>query len=181
MLFLSSKKLTGLYVLIIGMAILAKTIFPAINNLYLFFILLFIISINFIVVSIRNDRTKRLIIPGVIFLLFAVFMFLYFLLLYKYCTFIKIWPVLGLFPSIALIIYYVISVSKSPAIIIPGIFIGIISLVILMKNFGIMKINFLNFTLILISSMLIIIGLFLIFQKRIEDLNKKRSKLKYKK
>jgi hypothetical protein len=181
MFFISSKKLTGLYVLIIGIAILLKTIFPDINNLYLFFVLIFIISINFIVVSIRSDKTKRLIIPGIIFLLFAVFMFLYFLILYKYCSFKKIWPVLGLFPSAALIVYYLISIAKSPALIVPGIFIGIISIVILLKNFGIMKINFLNFTLILISSMLIIIGTYLIFQKKIEILNKNRQKISRKK
>ena len=79
---------------------------------------------------------------------------------------------MGLFPSIALIAYYLISSSKSPATIIPGIFIAIISLVIFFNTADIVSIDFKSFLIILIASMLIVIGLYLIFQKKIDKIKK---------
>lgn len=142
MILVTTKRLTGIYIFIIGIGLLLKAIFPEINIAIIFFILLFAISLNFIYIAVKKEKRKRMIIPGVILLLLSLFLALHFLFLYQYVDFIKIWPIIGLFPSIALIVYYLISTTRSPGIIIPGIFIGIFSIVILIKNMSFLKINF---------------------------------------
>lgn len=168
---LSKKQVLGIYIFLLGIAVLIKIIFPNIKIVFFVFGIFIVISINLIISSIKKDVSKKFIIPGITLFLLSTFLIIYFLFLSN-ITFSKIWPIMGLFPSIALISYYLISTAKSPATIIPGIFIAIISLVIFFNTADIVNINFKTFLIILIASMLIIIGLYLIFQKKIDEIKK---------
>ena len=100
------------------------------------------LSMNLYMTLYKSRRTvlqKSLNHTGI--LLLSTFLIIYFLLLENCISFDKIWPIMGLFPSIALIVYYMISSSKSPATIIPGIFIAIISLVLFLNTADIISIN----------------------------------------
>ncbi|MCK4798475.1 MAG: hypothetical protein KAT05_13930 [Spirochaetes bacterium] len=167
-----TKKLLGIYIFIIGLSILIKILFPDLEGIYFILSFIIIVSINFIIKSVRLQKSKRFIIPGITLLLSSVF-FLFYLLFFKNIyRFDKIWPILGLFPSISLIFYYIISTRKSPATIIPGLFIGLMSFVLLLITTGIFKIKFTDFLIMLLAGMIIVIGLYLMFDKQITNIKK---------
>lgn len=183
---ISKRQVMGFYVFIIGLSIILKTIFPGFKLIYFFFAFLIIISIHLIISSLFSTKSKKLIIPGVTLLLLALFLKLYFLLLYRFVEFRSIWPVLGLFPAAGLILYYIISSNKNPATIIPGIFISILSIILLLNTTHVFKLKFINFIIIFLAGMFIITGLYLIFYKEInifkkllksESKNKKKKKI----
>ena len=173
---ITKKQIMGLYIFVIGISILIKIIFPSLKIYFFLISLLIIISINITISSFKKGKNKRFIIPGTILLLLSMFFLLYFLFIYKYINLKYIWPILGLFPSISLIIYYFLSNKKSPHIIIPGIFIGFLSIVLLLNANGIMIIDFISFLLILIAFMFIITGLYLIFHEKLRELKKQKNK-----
>lgn len=175
-----TKKILGLYVFILGIAILIKVIFIKLQIGYFFLFFMFSISIHMILIALFTKR-KRFIIPGIILFLSSIFIFFYYIYFIKYIDFKNIWPIIGLIPAISFIFYYIISVKKSLTTIIPGIFICILSLVMLLITLGIFKINFLDLLLILISSMFIIVGLFFLFNKKPVSVdNDKNIKIKKK-
>ncbi len=172
---ISKKQLLGLYILIIGLGILLKIIFPFLK-FYFFLLLLFtILSIHLIILSLKKNKNKKLIISGLTLFLTSIFFLLYLLLIKQYIDFNYIWPILGLFPSFSLIIYYLISNKKSPHTIIPGIFIGFSSIILLLNINGIMIIDFISFLLILIAFMFIITGLYLLFHNNIKNVKKNKD------
>jgi hypothetical protein len=172
---ISKKQILGLYICIIGLVILIKIIFPFLKLHFFLLFFLVIISLNIIISSFTKDKNKRYIIPGLTILFSSIFLLLYFFVIEKYINLKYIWPILGLFPSISLIIYYLISNKKSPHILIPGIFIGFLSIILLLNTTGIMIINFSSFLLILISFMLIITGLYLVFHDKLRELKKQKE------
>ncbi len=167
-----SKKWLGLYIIFIGLSIFLKIIF---GIKFVFFILIFFIfiSIHLIVISISKEKRKKLIIPGISLILTSTYFLINFLLLEKFIPFKKIWPILGFFPSFSLISFYLISKRKNPATIIPGIFIGLLSIILLLIITKILKLEFKTFLLVVISGMLIFIGLYLIFNLSLFKNNKK--------
>jgi hypothetical protein len=160
-----TKKILGLYIFILGLLILIKVIFINLQIGYFFLFFIFTISIHMILIALCTKR-KKFIIPGTILFLFSIFIFFYCIYFINFIDLKNIWPIIGLIPSISFIFYYIISVKKSLTTIIPGIFICILSLVMLLITLGIFKIKFLDLLLILISSMLIIVGLFFLFNKK---------------
>ena len=172
---ISKKHLMGLYIFLIGISILIKIIFPFLKVYFFLISLLAIISINVIISSLKKEKNKRYIIPGLTLFFTSMFFLLYFFFIKNYVNIKYIWPVWGLFPSISLIIYYFISNKKSPHIIIPGIFIGFISIVLLLNVNEIMIINFSSFLLILIAFMLMITGLYLIFNEKLRDIKESKK------
>ncbi len=169
----TKKQLVGLYIFLIGIILLIKVIFPSLQLQFFLLSVLIIISINLILLSFnKKEKNKRFIIPGLILLSTSIFFILYFLIIEKYLNLKYIWPIIGFFPSISLIIYYIISNKKSPHTIIPGIFIGFLSIILLLNTSGLMMIDFISFLLILIALMFIVTGLYFIFHDKLNYLKK---------
>jgi hypothetical protein len=169
---ISKKQIMGFYVLIIGLSIILKTVFPGFKLIYFFFAFLIIISIHLIIKALSSTKSKKLIVPGVTLLLLSLFLKSYFLFLYRFVEFRSIWPILGLFPAIGLILYYIISCNKNPATIIPGIFISILSIILLLITTHVFKLKFINFIIIVLAGMFVITGLYLIFYNEISIFKK---------
>jgi len=141
-----------------------------------------IISINLILLSFnKKEKNKRFIIPGLILFLSSIFFILYFLIIQNYINIKYIWPIIGFFPSISLILYYLVSNKKSPHTIIPGIFIGFLSIILLLNTSGLMMIDFISFLLILIALMFVVTGLYIIFHDKFNYLNKQTDNTNIKK
>lgn len=170
---ISKRKIIGICLFLLGVFLLSSQLFPN-QAFYKYLILIFIliISVGFIIYSTRSEKNRKLIIPGISFSLLSLFILSYFVFFNNY-PFEKIWPIIGLFPAISLIVYYLISPAKSPSTIVPGIFIGIMSSVIFIKmNFENDNISFQQILLIIISSMIILSGLGFMFSKKIRDIKK---------
>jgi hypothetical protein len=163
--YFKTKQLIGLYILIIGLCIIVRITLPEVKVIYILLAFLIIISIHLIIKSL-SSRKKRMIVPGITLLFLSIFILIYLLFLNNFVTMNHLWPIIGIFPAISLIIYYIISEIKSPATVIPGIYIGILSIVLFLITMNIIQLKFINFLIMLIAGMLIIIGLYLIFYKK---------------
>ncbi len=161
-----AKKILGLYVFIFGLSILVKVLFKGLEIKYFFLFFVSVLSVHMIILALFFKR-KKFIIPGIILLLSSLFLFLYYIFFVNVIQFKNIWPVIGLITSISLVGFYSISTGKNPAIIIPGIFIGILSLILLFITLGLFKIRFMDFLLILISTMFIFVGSYFLFNIKI--------------
>lgn len=170
---ITKKQLVGLYIFLIGIIILIKVIFPYLKLHFFLLSIFIIISINLILLSFhKKEKNKRFIIPGLILLLSSIFFILYSLVIHNYINFIYIWPVIGFFPSVSLILYYFFSAKKSPHTIIPGIFIGLLSIILLLNTTDIMVIDFISFLLILIALMFVVTGLYFLFHDKLNHMKK---------
>jgi hypothetical protein len=174
--FLSKKKILGLFLLIFGITILLMIIFPRIDINIMVFVAL--MSVMLIVKAFETQGSKRYIIPGLMFLLISIFLILYYLFFEDEIELKRIWPILGIFPGISLIVYYIMSKTRSLATIIPGIFILLLSLVILMITIGVINISFRTFLALLVSGMIIITGLYFVFNNEIKFFQKHIKKKK---
>lgn len=163
---LPGKKVLGFYLLIIGVLSFFKVLFY--DQLSIGFVMAFLImvmSIDMVVRSlvVKEQKDRKLFIPGATLLQAVIFFFLYYLLFVNIDMEIdKLWPVLGIFPGLSLILYYFIFQRQSPTVIVPGIFITLLSVVILLINLGIFKFGFKHFLMLLIPIFAIVVGLFLI-------------------
>jgi len=174
--FLSKKKILGLFLLIFGITILLMIIFPRIDINIMVFVAL--MSVMLIVKAFETQGSKRYIIPGLMFLLISIFLILYYLFFEDEIELKRIWPILGIFPGISLIVYYIMPKTRSLATIIPGIFILLLSLVILMITIGVINISFRTFLALLVSGMIIITGLYFVFNNEIKFFQKHIKKKK---
>lgn len=170
---LPGKKVLGFYVLTIGVLSFFKVLFYEMLSIgYVMAVLLLIMAVDMVVRSlvVKGQKDRKLFIPGATLLQGILFFFLYYLIFAKIgLTFEKLWPVLGVFPGLSLILHYLIFQRKSPTVVVPGIFITLLSIVILLINLDIFKIGFKHFLMLLIPLFAIILGLFLILGKESDD------------
>lgn len=176
---LPKKKVLGLYLLIIGIVVLLKILFvDEFSVVYILLIIVLFASIDMIVRALKNKKKeKSLYIPGLILCLTTVFLSIYLLLLTDTIfTIEKLWPLFGIFSGISLISYYFIFIPKSPSTIVPGIFITIVSIILLASRIGFFCVDFKKFLLLLIPAFIILIGLYFIFDEKIKEL---KNQIKY--
>lgn len=169
---LFNSKIIGLYILFIGFFILIKAVLPDMKIIFFLLTFFIIFSIHLILQILISKKKKKLIVTAVTILLTSLFLLIYFFYLKKFYGVDKIWPILGFFPSIGLIVYYFISNNKSPSSIIPGIFIIILSIILLLMTNNLIQIDFITILVLLLAGMFIFMGLFLIFKKKIEKIKK---------
>ncbi|MCG8572375.1 MAG: hypothetical protein MJB14_19765 [Spirochaetes bacterium] len=164
------KRKLGVYILAIGIIIFLKIVFYQqfpVLNLMLFFVLF--ASIDLIVYSFsRKKKTNHFFIPGATLSLSALFLifYIYFFEKNNY-SLEQLWPILGIFPGISLILYYIFFTPRSRSTIVPGFFITMLSVVFLLVRLDIINLDLQKFLLLLIPIFLIIIGLYLIFDDKI--------------
>ncbi|HPK62266.1 MAG TPA: hypothetical protein PK426_07440, partial [Spirochaetota bacterium] len=150
-LLLSVKKTAGLYIFILGIIFFLKIFFPEeLRLIYILLILISVISLDLIIRAFYNKKRVKLLIPGFIFLPTAIFFLIYLIFLGEGKSNIKfIWPIIGIFPGLSLIIYYLKSEKRSPSIIIPGIFLIVFSGALLLFNLKIINFSFQFFLIML--------------------------------
>jgi len=181
-LLLSVKKTAGLYIFVLGIIAFLKIFFPKeLRLIYILLILISVISLDLIIRSFLHKKRLKLIIPGFIFLPTAIFFLIYLIFLGDGKSNIKfIWPVVGVFPGLSFIIYYLKSEKKSPSIIIPGIFLIVFSSALLLFNLKIFSFSFQFFLIMLVPTVLTLSGLYLLFSKEFnylkKNINKKKNK-----
>lgn len=169
---MSKKKIFGFYMIVIGLVILFKILFPdLINSIYIFFVFLFVASLDFIIRAIKRRGRGRdyfFFIPGMTALLITIFLIFYYAFLYvKGISFLHLWPVLCLSPGLSLIAYYFISKRKSISIIVPGVFITLLSCVLLVFSLGFVQFRFRYFALSFIPIFFILMGIYFIVGENI--------------
>jgi hypothetical protein len=165
------SKIFGIYILIFGVIILLKILFLSeFKFLYILLIIISIASCDLIIRSLISRKRRILIIPGTIILLSCIFFLVYLLIDPLFLYFGKIWPILGMFPATAMIIFYMISYKKRASIIVPGIFLFFLSIILILFTTSVINLPFTYFLLLLIPSMIILTGLYLIFRNEIIDL-----------
>ncbi len=173
--FLKPSKAVGFYIFYIGLILLLKIIFnEKISIFYAFAIFLLLPCFDCIIWGFTDKKYKVLVIPGVATLLTLIFLLLYEFILNKYMPIEKFWPVFGLFPATAFIIYSFVFPRKNPRIIIPAIFIAFISIIMLLFSLNIIKIEFKAFLLFFISISIMSLGIYIIYNNNI--INKMRTK-----
>lgn len=169
---LFNRKIIGLYIVIIGFFILLKTLLPDLKIIFFLLIFFIFFSIHLILQIIISKKRKKLIVTAITLLLTSLFFLLYMVYFKNYYKFEIIWPILGIFPAVGLITYYIISNNKSPSAIIPGIFIVLLSIILLLMTNDLIQIDFISILILLLAGMFIFTGLFLIFKKEIEKIKK---------
>jgi len=169
---LFNSKIIGLYILFIGFFILLKTLLPELKIIFFLLIFFIIFSIHLILQILISKKRKKLIVTAITLLLTSLFLLIYFFYLKNYYGIDKIWPILGFFPSIGLIVYYFISNNRSPSSIIPGIFIILLCIILLLLTNNLIQIDFISILILILAGMFIFTGLFLIFKKNIEKFKK---------
>ncbi len=166
-----SKKILGFYFFVIGLIILLKLIFQ--DKIDLFLVSLIsanLFSIPLIIVSFVNKKHfLRYFFPGT--LTFMTTLFLMILEIFLKGTdlqIVKLWPSLTLISGITLILSYFFSVKKNQAILIPGVFISLISTILLffaISGWG----SFRQFLFFLVPSVLMYLGLYLLMCNKNEE------------
>jgi len=165
------SKIIGIYLLFIGVVTLLKILFfVELKIIYIVLLLFFTISIDLLVRGIVIKRARGFLIPGITFGLTSLFLIIYISFLDNTFFNIKrIWPILGIFPSISLIIYYILTPRRDPKIIIPAIFLGLLSLIFIFYTCGIIFFKFKFVILLMIPFLIIFIGLYFIFGNEISS------------
>ena len=162
--FLKPSRLMGFYIFYIGLILLLKIIFS--ENIpihYAFAIFLILPSLDCILLGFTNKKYKLLIVPGITLLLTLVFLLLYEFVLYRYIFLKKFWPLFGIFPAISFIIYSSVFHKKNPRVIIPAVFIALISIIFLLFSLSIIKMEFKAFLLFFISISIMSLGIYIIY------------------
>jgi hypothetical protein len=163
------SRIIGLYLVVVGLVVLFKILFlEQFKISYIIIILLLLPSFELIIRGFMRKRQKILVIPGVTILLTCIF-FLIFMIVFNsdMSKLVGLWPILGLFPSIGLITYYIISLRKSVSIIVPALFLLFLSIMMLLFTTGVLTFKFSYFLLLLVPLLIILIGLYLLFKKEI--------------
>lgn len=171
---LSTRKLAGFYILLLGLIILFKIIFiKEFKIIYIFLLIIGIISLDFTVRGFIKKKRIKFLIPGVFFLLSSLFFTIYFILkdLTNY-SIIYLWPIIGVFAGVSLVVYYLKSEEKSEAIIVPAFFLIFLGIVLILFTSKILNFGFRYFLIFLIPGLIILLGIYLIFAKEIKYLTK---------
>jgi hypothetical protein len=167
---LTLKQLIGLYLTIFGLVLVLKILI----NIHIFnivMLLLIIPGLDLIVRALVKTKNRSMIIPGVIILLSSLFGLVYnILLLPNGITLVKVWPAIGVIPSISMVMYYIVSPKKSAAVIIPALFIFLLSAIMILFTTSIITMSFEKFILFLIAGMIMLTGFYLLFAKRIHKI-----------
>jgi hypothetical protein len=171
------SRIIGFYLTIIGLVILFKILFlEQFKILYIVLVLLIIPSIDFIVRALTRKRQKILLIPGITVFCTCIFFLLYLIFFESSSvTLNQIWPFLGMFPALGMIFYYIISIRKNSAIIVPGIFLVFLSVILLLFTTNIINFKFTYFLFLMIPFTIIIVGLYLLFRKEIKFLRRNKD------
>lgn len=167
------RKLLGIYLIIFGVIFLVKLIFheyfSIIHALLVFFLFL---SIDLTWRAFKKQKMRIYIIPGITLFFTSIFFLIYLTFLNdSYYTLKKLWPILGIFPGVGLIIYYFWVHKKNLSIIVPGVFISLLSLVLLLINIGILQFDLKFFLLLLVPCFVILIGLYLLLGEELNSSN----------
>jgi hypothetical protein len=172
------SKVVGIYILLLGMIILFKILFAELfTGVHIILIILTVASLDLTIRGLFMNKRKFLLIPGIIIFLTCIFLLIYIFFIDPHFNyFANIWPVMSSFPAISLIVFYLRSSKKRTAIIVPGIFLLILSIILLLFTTHIITLKFTTFLLLLIPSMIIITGLYLIFRNELEIFKKKIKK-----
>ncbi|HOV13415.1 MAG TPA: hypothetical protein PK771_03945 [Spirochaetota bacterium] len=172
---IKNSKIVGFYLLFIGVVALIKILFlKEFKIVYIVLVLLLIPSIDLIIRGVLKKKNRGLIIPGISFGLTSIFLLIYIPFLDKtFFNILRIWPIFGIFPSLGLIVYYVSSTKKDPKIIVPGIFLGLLSIIFLFYTCGIISFKFRFIILLIIPLLIIFVGLYFIFSNEITFYKKK--------
>jgi hypothetical protein len=161
-----SRKLLGVYIILLGLSLFFKVIFSDLKIILFVLSLVALLSINSIIRIFNNKLNKKYIVISVFSLLMSLFFIIYILFLEKIVKIDRLWPIMGFFPALGLIVYYFISEKKNPATIIPGIFIALLSFVLMVITLGLFPlISFEKILLLIISFMIIFIGMYFVFKK----------------
>lgn len=171
---LSTRKLIGFYILLFGLIILFKIIFlKEFKIIYIILVIIFIISLDFIVRSIIKKRKDLLLVPGIFFLLSDIFLLAYFILKETiHYDIIYLWPIIGIFAGISLVVYYFRSKEKNAAIIVPGFFFIFLGSILILFTSNILNFGFKYFLIFLLPGLIILLGVYLIFAKEIKYLKR---------
>jgi len=162
--FLKPSKRVGFYIFYIGLILLLKIIFKEKMQIhYAFAIFLVLPSWDCILLGFINKKYKVLIIPGVTLFLTLIFLFLYEFVLNNYISLGKFWPVFGIFPAISFITYSFVFHKKNPRVIIPAIFIAVMSIILLLFSLKIVKMKFKTFLPFFISISIMSLGIYIMY------------------
>lgn len=174
---IKNSKMVGFYLLFIGIVALAKILFlHEFKIIYVILILIMIPSVDFIIRGSAKKRYRGFLIPGITFLLTSLFLFFYLVFIDKNVFGIsKIWPIFGIFPAISLVTYYITTPQKEPKIIIPAIFLFLLSVIFLFYTYGVITFKFKFILLLLIPLFIVFVGLYFIFNKEIKFFKKQRD------
>lgn len=162
---LFNRKVVGIYVIIFGIFFLMKSLFPNLEILFFFLVFLAIISLHTTIKIMKIKKKKGLLVLSNSLFLISLFFLIYIIWLKNYFSLKLLWPVLGFFPGISLIQYYFSSSNKSPSILIPGLFIILLSFVLLLLANHYIEIDIRTTLMLITSSMFILTGLILVFKK----------------
>lgn len=176
---LSTSKIIGIYIFLIGSIILLKILFyDNLDIIFIILLLLLIPSVDLTIRGIYKKRHRKFIIIGIIILLSVIFLLIYQLFIDKRVISMKqLWPIFGYFPPISMILYYFKSNKyKYPAILVPTFFLIILSTILLLFTCGIINFQFKYFILLSIPLLIILLGLYLIFSNEIRLLKKNIDK-----
>ncbi len=175
---IKNSKIAGIYLLFVGIVVLAKILFlKEFKIIYIILILLVVPSIDFTIRGISRKKKRGFIIPGITFGLTSIFLLIYLIFFDKISFGIaKIWPIFGLFPSFGLIAYYAADEKKEPRIIIPAIFLGLLSIIFILYTCGVISFKFRYILLLILPMIVIFFGLYFIFNREIEFFKKKMDK-----
>lgn len=167
---LLKKREIGLYTLILGIFIMLKTFFPNLKLLFFFLMFLAVLSLHITIQIMLTKKRKRMLVLSISVLLSSIFFVTYILWFKNSVSLKSIWPILGFFPGIGLVVYYFFSTSKNSSTIIPALFIILLSVIMLLLSNDFIQIDFTTILMLLISLMLILAGLLLVFRKNIEKI-----------
>lgn len=172
---ISDRKILGIYLVVFGILLFLKIALSGRFPLrYMFTIFGMFTGFELAVRSLKNNQKNiKIFFPGVVLFCISCFYLIYNSILINLgITFSDIWPVMGVIPGICLILYYLVYSKKSVSIIIPGIFLTSISFIFMLSTLKILPeiVSKEMFLLILVPSVFILIGLYFIFNKQIEDI-----------
>lgn len=172
---ISDRKILGIYLVVFGVLLFLKIAFYGSFELkYMFTSFCIFTGFELAFRSLRdNKKNIKIFFPGVVLFCISLFYLLYNTVLVRFgISFSDIWPILGFIPGLCLILYYLVYSKKSVSIIIPGIFITSISFVFMLSTLKILPKIFSKemFLIILVPSIFILVGLYFIFNKQIEDI-----------
>ncbi|OHD13327.1 MAG: hypothetical protein A2086_11655 [Spirochaetes bacterium GWD1_27_9] len=175
---IKTSKIIGFYIFTVGLIILFKLLFlEQFKIIYIALFLLILPAIDFTVRGFRKKKRRSFLIPGITFLTGCLFFLVYiFFFNPNYGSLIKVWPVIGIFPALGLITYYIFTPKRDPRIIVPAIFFLFLSIVLLFFTTGIINFKFRYFLLLLLPFMVILVGLYLLFNNEIKNIKKNIDK-----
>lgn len=158
----SIRQIVGVYFLLIGLLIIFKLIFPDIvSTLLIICLSVLVLSIDITIRAIHSRRTRcrRNLVVGLSFAFASLFSL--FVIIFKW-NLDKLWPLYAVCPGLALIIYYCLMNRRSYSVLVPGVFLLIMSGLLLLFTTDIVTLNKKYLFFISLSILFIIGGILLI-------------------